>query len=87
MVPVSGKTEPVSFYAQMKDLDEVMPQLNLFAQQINQKVFGKPEEKAQSASTEADELATRNPELLLKDLPAGGDKTSPASTPVSSKSK
>ncbi len=87
MSPVSGKTEPVSFYAQMKDLDEVMPQLNLFAQQINQKVFGKPEEKAQSASTEADELATRNPELLLKDLPAGGDKTSPASTPVSSKSK
>jgi TolB-like protein len=39
MAPVSGKTEPLSFYAQTKSLDEVIPQINQFAQEINQKVF------------------------------------------------
>jgi len=77
MVSVSGKMEPVSFYAQTKTLDDIMPQVNLFAQQINQKVFGKPEEKAQAASAEAEALATRNPELLLKDAAASGAKPAP----------
>ncbi|MGA2400598.1 MAG: hypothetical protein ABSG91_02690 [Syntrophobacteraceae bacterium] len=81
MAPVSGKGEPVSFYAQTKSLDDVMPQVNLFAQQINQKVFGKPEEKAQAASAEAEELATRNPELLLpghdSNVKDGSAKTAP----------
>ena len=77
MAPVSGKTEPVSFYAQTKTLDDVMPQVNLFAQQINQKVFGKPEEKTQAASAEAEAAATRNPELLLPGaISPGGDKIS-----------
>ena len=66
MAAVSGKTEPVSFYAQMKTLDDVMPQVNLFAQQINEKVFGKPEEKPQAASAEAEAAATRDPELILQ---------------------
>jgi len=77
MVSVSGKMEPVSFYAQTKTLDDIMPQVNLFAQQINQKVFGKPEEKAQAASAEAEAAATRNPELLLPGAIAPeGDKIS-----------
>jgi hypothetical protein len=76
MAPVSGKTEPVSFYAQTKSLDDVMPQVNLLAQQINQKVFGKPEEKTQSVSAEAEELATRNPELLLLEAATSAGKTS-----------
>ncbi len=74
MAPVSGKTEPVSFYAQTKTLDDIMPQVNLFAQQINQKIFGKPEEKIQAASAEAEAAATRNPELLLQDAVAPGEK-------------
>jgi TolB-like protein len=74
MVSVSGKTEPVSFYAQTKTLDDIMPQVNLFAQQINQKIFGKPEEKTQAASAEAEAAATRNPELLLQDAAASGGK-------------
>ncbi len=76
MAPVSGKTEPVSFFAQTKNLDDVMPQVNLFAQQINQKVFGKPEEKTQKASADAEAQATRNPELLLPGAVASGDKIS-----------
>ncbi len=84
MVPVSGKTEPVSFYAQAKSLDEVMPQVDLFAQQINQKIFGKPVEKTESASAEAEEMATRDPELLLRGAVAAQDKH-PASPPILSK--
>ncbi len=74
MAPVSGKTEPVAFYAQMKTLDDVMPQVNLFAQQINEKVFGKPEEKPQAASAAAEAAATRDPELVLQDKSALDEK-------------
>ena len=85
MVPVSGKTEPVSFYAQMKTLDDVMPQVNLFAQQINEKVFGKPEEKPQAASVEAEAAATRDPELILQDKSALDEKeTVPIQTDTNS---
>jgi len=76
MVTVSGKIEPVTFYAQTKTLDDIMPQVNLFAQQINQKIFGKPEDKSQTASAEAEALATRNPELLLPGAATTGDKIS-----------
>jgi TolB-like protein len=75
MAPISGKAEPVAFYAQTKSLDEVIPQVNQFAQNINQKVFGKPGEGNQSAS-EAEMLATRNPEFLLPGALVSGDKVS-----------
>ncbi len=81
MAPVSGKTEPVSLYAQAKDIDDVVPQVDLLAQQINQKVFGKPEEKTQSVSAEAEELATRNPAFLLSTGPGSPDNTPPENTP------
>jgi TolB-like protein len=85
MVPVSGKTEPVSFYAQMKTLDDVMPQVNLFAQQISEKVFGKPGEKPQAASVEAEAAATRDPELILQDKSALDEKeTVPIQTDTTS---
>lgn len=77
MAPVSGKAEPVSFYAQTKNLDEVIPQVNQFAQEINQKVFAKPGEKSQTAAaSEAEMLATRNPEFLLPGALITGDKIS-----------
>ena len=74
MVPVSGKTEPVSFYAQTKTLDDILPQVNLLAQQVNQKISGNPEEKSQAASAEAETLATRDPELLLPGALASRDR-------------
>lgn len=77
MVPVSGKTGPVSFYAQAKNLDEIMPQVNLFAQRINHQIFGKPGQKTQMASAEAEAQANRNPESLLPSaLAATRDKIS-----------
>lgn len=75
MVAVSGKSEPLSFYAQTKNLDEVIPQINRFAQNINQKTFGRGE-PSQSTSSEAETLATRNPELLLPGAMVSGDKIS-----------
>ena len=80
MAPVSGRTEPVSLSAQTQSLDEVMPQVNLLAEKINQKVFGKPEEKTQSVSAEAEELATRNPELLMSEPSNPEDRILPAKT-------
>lgn len=76
MAPVSGKGEPVSFYAQTKNLDEVVPQINQFAQQINQKVFSKPGENTQTSAADAEALATRNPEMLLPGALVSGDKIS-----------
>ncbi len=75
MAPISGKGEPVSFYVQTKTLDEVIPQVNRFAQNINQKVFGKPGEKTQNEA-EAEALATQNPELLLPSALIAGDRIS-----------
>ncbi len=75
MAPVSGKGEPVSFYVQTKNLDEVIPQVNNFAQEINQKVFSKPGEKPRNEA-EAEMLATRNPEMLLPGALVAGDRLS-----------
>ena len=76
MAPLSGSGEPVSFFAQTKSLDDVIPQVNNFAQEINGKVFGKPSEKTQTASAEAEDLATKNPEFLLPGALQSGDKIS-----------
>jgi TolB-like protein len=66
LASLTGKGEPIFFYSQAKGLDQVMPEIDLFAQQINQKILGQPEEKKKTAaSAEAEELATRNPEFLL----------------------
>lgn len=76
MAPLSGNGEPVSFFAQTKSLDDVIPQVNNFAQEINGKVFGKPSEKTQTASSEAEDLATKNPEFLLPGALQAGDRIS-----------
>lgn len=76
MVPVSGSGEPISLSTQAK-MDEVITQINAFAQQINQKVFARPGEKVQEAAAgEAEALATRNPELLVAGTMITSDKIS-----------
>ncbi len=76
MMPLSGKGEPLSFAAQTKTLDEVVPQINLFAQEINQKVFARPTEKGQAARSEEETYSTRNPELLVPTTMIPGEKIS-----------
>lgn len=76
MAPVSGTGEPLSLYAQTRSMDEVIPQINQFAQQINQKVFARPDESARTAAAEAEALSTRNPELLVPGTMVAGDRIS-----------
>lgn len=76
MVPLSGKGEPLNFSSQTKTMDEVVPQINLFAQEINQKVFARPGEKVQTAASEEESASTRNPELLVPSTMLPGDKIS-----------
>lgn len=76
MASVSGKGEPFSFFAQTKTLDEVIPQINQFAQNINQKIFARPGEPGQAAVSETDAASTRNPELLIPGSMIAGEKSS-----------
>jgi TolB-like protein len=75
MAAVSGDREPLSLFAQTQTLDEVIPKVNLFAQEINQKVFGRTPEQG-LASYGDDGASTRNPELLLPGSMTGSDRIS-----------
>jgi TolB-like protein len=75
MVPVAGSGEPVDLYTQANNLDEVIPRINQFAEDINRKAFGRPTETAQHAS-EADAASTMNPELLIPQSMVSGSKIS-----------
>ena len=76
MAPLAGQGEPLSFSSQTKTLDEVVPQVNQIAQEINQKVFARPGEKSQTARAEEDSASTRNPEFLVPTTMLPGEKIS-----------
>ncbi|MCE5245276.1 MAG: hypothetical protein LLF99_18975 [Desulfobacteraceae bacterium] len=74
MVPVSGNGEPVALYTQTKSMDEVIPQVNRFAQEINQKVFKRTDAGGKTADAESD--STRNPEFLVAGMLQNKDNIS-----------
>jgi len=76
MTPLSAKGEPVSFATQTKTLDDIVPQVNLFAQEINQKVFARPTDRTQTARSDEEAYSTRNPELLVPTTMVPGEKIS-----------
>jgi hypothetical protein len=76
MAPVAGNKEPLSLYAQTKGLDDVIPKINQFALEINQKVFGRSGEGSLSASADDAGMTNRNPELLLPGAMASSDRIS-----------
>ncbi len=74
MTPLDQKAEPMTFATQT-NLDGVIPQINMFAQQINQKVFGRSTEYAQApAGNEVS--STSNPELLVPNSMIKNDRIS-----------
>jgi TolB-like protein len=75
MAPVTGSGEPVNLYTQANSMDEVIPRINQFAEDINHKAFGRATETAQRAS-EADAASTMNPELLIPQTMQPGSKIS-----------
>jgi TolB-like protein len=77
MVPVAGAGQPVALATQTRTMDDVIPQINNFAQEINHKIFNRPSEGVQQAqSSEADSLVNRNPELLIPGLVTSSDRIS-----------
>jgi TolB-like protein len=75
MAAVSGDREPLGLFAQTQTLDEVIPKVNLFAQEINQKIFGRAPEQGLASSID-DGSTTRNPELLLPNNLTSSDRIS-----------
>ncbi len=77
VAPVQGNAAPQSFYAQAKNMDEVVPRINRLAQDINQKLFGRPAEQADAASSsDGPAVSNKNPELLIPDSMLAGEKVS-----------
>lgn len=74
MAPIDQQTQPLALVTQT-NMDGVIPQINQFAQQINQKVFARPGETV-AASVDAESASTRNPELLVPDNMIKGDRIS-----------
>ena len=77
MIDVSGKKPTLSFFNQSQGMDEVIPQINIIAGDINEKVFGIKTvltTPPPAASTQAPESQKRDihahPESLLKTAPA-----------------
>ena len=72
MVDVSGKKQTLTFFNQSQGMDEVIPGINLFASDINEKVFARamPSQKAPvtSQAPQAQTDVRANPEKLV----AGG---------------
>ena len=76
MASITGNAEPVSLYTQTKSMDEVIPQINRFAQNINQKVFSRGGEEGGSTGSDADSASNRNPEFLVAGMLQGKDNIS-----------
>ena len=74
MVDVSGKKQPLTFFNQSQGMDQVIPAVNLFASDINEKEFGRVMETRRSAQApgrsstkpvQAQPDVRENPEKLL----------------------
>lgn len=77
LIDVSGNRPPLTFFSQSQGMDEVIPKINLFATNINEKVFGRvlpvKTTTAQPKKTQRDIQA--HPEKLMQNGFAGEDQT------------
>lgn len=76
MANVAGKGDPLSLSTQTRSLDDVIPQVNMFAHNINNKIFARPGQDTGSEMAGADSLGNRNPELLIPGAMVSGDRIS-----------
>ena len=76
MADLSGKNPPLAFFEQTRGMEEVIPKINLFAAEINEKVFGREAARKTPATTAAEAPQMdiyAHPEKLLKEgFDAGG---------------
>jgi len=81
MVDVHKKKPTLTFFKQTKEIDEVIPQIDLLASRINETVFGRPVAARQPPAQETERRAAYvHPESLLTGEP--GDQTKVSSAPV-----
>lgn len=66
MIPLKGTSQPVSLSTQTNTMDDVIPQINRFAQDINAKVFNRAAPSYQDASSAG--ASNRNPEYLVSGM-------------------
>jgi len=76
MISLSTEREPLNLSAQTQNMDEVIPQINQFAQRINDQVFGRATRADQAATREESAPSLRNPEHLFADITSRDDRTS-----------
>jgi TolB-like protein len=86
MVDVTGKKQPLTFFNQSQGMDQVIPSVNLFASDINEKEFGRVMETRQvspspgataSESAQAAPENRQNPNKLLSGGFVGGEVQNP----------
>ena len=71
MVDVQQKQRAATFFKQSTEMDEVIPQIDLLATQINEKVFGRPVSAQQPLAQEKERPAAyAHPESLLAGEPS-----------------
>jgi TolB-like protein len=73
MLPLTTDKPPVTAYAQTKGMDEVIPRINDFAQDINNKIFGRSP-TAVAAAPQQPRFSQAHPERMLQSgaMPSGG---------------
>lgn len=65
MVPLKGSGEPITLATQTNSMDEVIPQINRFAQNINAKLFNRTAADGGGAGAPA---SNRSPEYLVSEI-------------------
>ncbi len=76
MVSVASDREPISFVVQTQNMDEVIPQINRFAQQINRQVFGMATDPTQPTAQRDSDSHTRHPDQLFAGMRTRDDRLS-----------
>ncbi len=77
LVDVSGNRPPLTFFSQSQGMDEIIPKINLFATDINEKVFGRalPVKTTTAQPKETQRDIQAHPEKLMQNGFAGEDQT------------
>lgn len=79
MVPLNGSQQAVALYEQSQNLNNLIPKINQFAQEINHKIFSRPVEQVQAAAEQPEQQSANfngNPEQLVPQGMQGGPQTS-----------
>jgi hypothetical protein len=87
MVGLKEDNPPVTVYAQTKGLSEVIPRINEFAQEINNKIFGRGTAVAATATPPQPRFSKAHPESIMSGPAPGPSKSEDTGSFVGLRSK